>query len=115
MYGVDATGEEGISSSYTEQWKDGHVLTFWAYDHNYPGTTNYHVYYTQKDFLKNENYAQRFALSTYNQTETDIPNGWKLSFSFWAFKDKFVDNFIGKPLTLNYDKLLFAGHSLSQT
>ena len=99
MSGLDATGHEGIddSGSGTEQWKDGHVLTFWAYDYDYPGTKQYHVYYTQKDYFKKETVIQRFMLSSYRQeVGEEEKNGWTLAFSFWAFEDKFVAHYTGR-------------------
>ena len=48
--GLDATVDEGTGVSDKERWKNGHVLTFWAYDYNYQGTTQYHVYNNNKTY-----------------------------------------------------------------
>ena len=94
MTGLDATGDEGISGEVKDQWKDGHVLTFWAYGYNHPGTTEYHLYYTQKDAFDNDRDTQRFTFSTYKQNDAE-PKVWTHAFSFWAFKDKAVSDFKG--------------------
>ena len=99
MSGLDATGNEGIEpdTNGKDQWNDGHVLTFWAYGYDYPGTTQYHVYHTQKDYFKQENAIQRFMLSSYKQeVGEEAKNGWTLAFSFWAFEDKLVAHFKGR-------------------
>ena len=98
--GLDATGGDGANDK--ERWKNGHVLTFWAYDYNHQGSTQYHVYYNNKTCCSNIKDGQRFTLSTYKQTdevndlEKDPKHGWTHAFTFWAFEDKFVDEFVGK-------------------
>ena len=99
MSGLDETGNQGIDESGAgeDQWKDGHVLTFWAYDYDYPGTTQYFVYYTEKDCFNTPNATQRFTLSSYKQeVEEEAKNGWTLGFSFWAFEDKHVAQYKGR-------------------
>ena len=98
MVGLDASGNEGIGDSGVGkgQWKDGHVLTFWAYGYQYPGTTPYHVYYTQMDRTNTTNQIQRFTLSSYKQEDEEgVKNGWTMGFSFWAFEDQFVTRYKG--------------------
>ena len=94
--GLDATRPEGTAVADTERWKNGHVLTFWAYDYNYHGTTQYHVYHNSKTCCGSVKNGQRFTLSTYKQRQEDEQNGWIYSFTFWAYEDKFVDQFVGK-------------------
>ena len=78
------------------------MVTFWAYDYNYQGTTQYHVYNNNKTCCSNVSDGQRFTMSTYKQNEVvtdqenDRENGWIYDFTFWAFGDKLLDEFLGK-------------------
>ena len=94
--GLDATGDEGTGENDKQPWEKGHVLTFWAYDFNYQGSTQYHVYYNNKTCCSNVKDGQRFTLSTYKQNQVDEQNGWIHAFTFWAFGDRTVDEFVGK-------------------
>ena len=93
--GIDATGDDNIIGDSKDQWKDGHVFTFWAYNYNYPGTKQYHIYYTQNNYIGLTNETQRFTLSTFDLTKEKEKKGWHLQTSFWAFEDKRVKAFTG--------------------
>ena len=93
--GLDATGDDDIIGNNKEQWKDGHVLTFWAYDYNYPGTKEYYIYYTQNNYLGVMKETQRFTLSPKRAMEEN-EWGWYLKTSFWAFEYYELKKFIGK-------------------
>ena len=72
MPGLDATGDEYVSNNKLGQWKDGHVLTFWAYDYEYPGTTAFHMH------------GRAWSVQTFYLSLDRI--GWDYYFTFWAFK-----------------------------
>ena len=93
--GLDATGDDDIIGDNKEQWKDGHVLTFWAYDYNFPGTKEYYIYYTQNNQHGMMNETQRFTLSPIKTLEENAW-GWNLKTSFWAFEDYELKKFISK-------------------
>ena len=93
--GLDATGDEDIIGDNKKQWKDGHDLTFWVYDYNYPGTKEFYIYYTQNNYLGVLNATQRFTLSPIKTTEENA-RGWYFKASFWAFEDYELKKFISK-------------------
>ena len=95
MMGIDATGDDNIIGNNKDQWKDGHLYTFWAYNYNYPGTKQYHIYYSQNNYIGLMNETQRFTLSTFELSEENESNDWKLQTSFWAFEDERVNAFTG--------------------
>ena len=95
----DETGGDNIIDDGKEQWKDGSVFKFWAYNYNYPGTKEYHIYYTQNNYQGVMNETQRFTLSNFKSTEENENDAWHLKTSFWAFEDERVKTFIGKIIT----------------
>ena len=102
--GIDPTGKENIKGDNTEQWRNGHVFSFWAYDYNYPGTKEYHVYYTQNNHHGVFDDTQRYTLSPIKTSEDGEKNEWNLTTSFWAFEDDPVRKFTGKfkPMKIKY-------------
>ena len=98
--GIDATGKDDIVGDNIDQWKNGHEFTFWAYDYNYTGTKEYHVFSTQNNFLGVLNDTQRFTLSPVKVMEGDDYNGWTLKASFWVFDDDHVKQFTGNCLSI---------------
>ena len=94
--GLDATGDEWAHSQPHGQWNGGNVLTFWAYDYEYPGTTTfyvigdprYHVQYGHRFLVfggsipyRTKKGKEAIALALYD--------GWLHHFSFWAFGQRF--------------------------
>ena len=80
------------SNNYT---MDEHLFTFWAYDFNYPGTTEYFIYNTTTNPFGVPNNLTRYTMSRYKQIEGDDDEEWNLAFSFWAFEDESITNFLG--------------------
>ena len=93
IVGLDATGDDDIIGDNKEQWKDGHVLTFWAYDYNFPGTKEYYIYFTQNNQHGVMNETQRYTLSPIKTIEENAW-GWYMKTSFWAFEDYELKKFI---------------------
>ena len=87
---ADQIDLDSADHSY-EQWKDGYLFTFWTFDYNYPGTTQFFVYYTITNPYSGSNNSTRFTMSRYDNK----PDGWNSSFSFWAFEDDIVRNYLG--------------------
>ena len=96
--GIEANRKDNIVGDNIDQLKDGHDFTFWAYDHNYTGTKEYHVFYTHDNFLGVLNDTQRFTLSPIKTIEGKDHNGWNLKTTFWAFEDDHVKQFTGNRL-----------------
>lgn len=90
-FGTDVQIGQDKADDLYEQWTDGYLFTFWAFDHNYPGTTQFFVYYTMTNPYSGSNNSTRFTMSRYNRK----PDGWNSSFSFWAFEDDSVKNYLG--------------------
>ena len=80
IHGLDATGDEWQESKWTDTWKDGHVLTFWAYDYEYPGTSPFHV-------IEDTRYGplQRIQIERDDTIADAVGTGWIHRFTFWAF------------------------------
>ena len=76
-----------------------HLFTFWAYDFDYPGTTEYFIYNASTNPFGIPNSLTRYTMSRYKQIEGDDNEGWNLAFSFWAFEDESITDFLGN---LNY-------------
>ena len=80
------------SNNYT---MDENLFTFWAYDFNYPGTTEYFIYNTTTNPFGIPNSSTRYTMSRYKQIEGDDDEEWNLAFSFWAFEDESITKFLG--------------------
>ena len=80
------------SNNYT---MDELLFTFWAFDFDYPGTTEYFLYNTTTNPFGVPNSLTRYTLSRYKQSEGEDGIEWNLAFSFWAFEDESITKFLG--------------------